>query len=482
MERLHDEGAQQTCTLQTKESSPSSAHHVTAVSSSLISGNAASSASQSSFSSTNPSQSIAVVSKIDTHTHARRAFLVDSGATHHCVRLRSLFSSFRPGKSMVQVANGKTISAIGRGEVHLPVITAGGTLRTIILSDVLYTPQISNNIFSTSAFLANNSAHAVSLKSGSASLILDSQGETLIPLLHSSSLFWLIPDGSTTPSSLNHALAGVSQTQQRLSLNLFHQRLGHASEDVCRTLAKDLGIILQGKSLACAVCARAKMKKKAITSLAASPAVPTAPGQCIYLDIKGPLEHVAYTGDKYAFVYVDEATRITIVKTATTKDKIVAMTASALDGFSTFPLTSIPVGQGTTLHSDSEAVIQSNAMKEMLARRKISFRTSPPKTQEINGIVERSIQTLLNSARCLLTEANMPNQYWTLALQHACYLKNYLPTASLGNKSPIQVLTGMDKRIDHLRIFGSAAYVKIDEQIREALGPKARKRLICRPQ
>ena len=290
-------------------------------------------------------------------------------------------------------------------------------------------------------------------------------------------MFWLIPDESTTPSSRNHAPAGVSQTQERLSLNLFHQRLGHASEDVCLTLAKDLGIILLGKSLACAVCARAKMKKKAITSLAASPAVPTAPGQCIYLDIKGPLEHVAYNGDKYAFVYVDEATRITIVKTATTKDKIVAMTASALDGFSTFPLTSIPVGRGTTLHSDSEAVIQSNAMKEMLARRKISFRTSPPKTQEINGIVERSIQTLLNSARCLLTEANMPNQYWTLALQHACYLKNYLPTASLGNKSPIQVLTGMDKRIDHLRIFGSAAYVKIDEQIREALGPKARKGL-----
>ena len=148
----------------------------------------------------------------------------------------------------------------------------------------------------------------------------------------------------------------------------------------CVVLWEKIKALYCSANLACDLSTIGKIKKKLITSLTDSPAVPhPSPGQCIYMVIKGPLEHVTYNRDNYAFVCVDEAMRITIVKVATNKGKTVAMIAPALDSFSTFPLASIRMCQGTTLHSDSEAVMQSNAMKEMtLACRKNFFSSQDP--------------------------------------------------------------------------------------------------------
>jgi hypothetical protein len=63
---------------------------------------------------------------------------------------------------------------------------------------------------------------------------------------------------------------------------------------------------------------------------------------------KSSLE-LAYNGDRYAFIFVYVATRITIMKTDSDelKEKCIDMTAAALNDFSTFPCRSIPVGQRT---------------------------------------------------------------------------------------------------------------------------------------
>ena len=378
----------------------------------------------------------------------------------------------------MRVADGKTITATGKGEVIVPLRCEDGNLRNIT-KYVLLTPQLSNNIFSTSPYLKANPSHAVSLNSGSAQLMLDNGAR--VPLQQSQSLYWLIPGGTILSGEKDGGDGdGESAAQPRIKQTtmpfaVFHARMGHLGADACKALAHSQNIVLKGNVDECEVCARGKLAKKAVTSLANSPAVPLKPGQRIYMDIKGPLEHPGYNGDKFAFVYVDEATRITVVKTATSKDKCVQMTASALNEFATFSLCSIPVGQGSELFSDAEVVIQSSAMKQLLADRSISFRTSPPHTHELCGIVERAIQTLFNSVRCLLDDGGMPEQYWPLALHHACYIKNYTPTSSLGDKAPVHVLTGVAKSTNHLRIFSSAVFVKVDEAERQALDPKSRK-------
>jgi hypothetical protein len=421
---------------------------------------------------------VAVVSSSTAKTHANHAAIVDSGASTHCFRDRSMFASFRPGKTVVRVANGKTMVSTGKGDVPLTILTKDGKKVKLILRDVLYTPQLGNNILSTTSLLADNSGFSVQLTGTHASIHLGVGNSNIVPLTLSQSLLWLIPVGEPAqrPSSAVKSTTAAASATKTVSLAVFHARMGHLSVEGCKAAAQAQGITLTGAaSFTCEVCMLGKLKKKPITSLADFPTTPLRPGQYINMDIKGPLESAAYNGDKYAFVFVDVATRITITKTAPSKDRCVDVTKAALDDFATFPSSSIPIGHGTTLYSDAEVVIQSTSMMALLASRNISFRTSPPYAHEKNGIAERCIQTLFNAVRCLLQEGDLPDKFWTVALHHACYLKNNSPSSSLGGKSPMTVLTGAAKSTEHLRLFGSAVFVKVDETMREALSAKARK-------
>jgi hypothetical protein len=86
---------------------------------------------------------------------ARLVFLIDSGATHHCVREKALFSKFRPGKHVVKVASdGKTVAAMGKGDVVLTVPTSvTGDVVQMTFHDMFFVPGLTNNILSTSKFV-----------------------------------------------------------------------------------------------------------------------------------------------------------------------------------------------------------------------------------------------------------------------------------------------------------------------------------------
>ena len=108
------------------------------------------------------------------------------------------------------------------------------------------------------------------------------------------------------------------------------------------------------------------------------------------------------------------------------------------------------VGRGTVLHSDSEAVLTSAGMSSLLASQGMTARASPPYTHARNGIVERHIQSLFDAVRALLFQAGMRESFWPIALQHASYLRNRVPTQALGGRAPLH------KLINHARYDGRA--------------------------
>ena len=63
--------------------------------------------------------------------------------------------------------------------------------------------------------------------------------------------------------------------------------------------------------------------------------------------------------------------------------------------------------------------------------------------------------------RTMLTGANLLLQYWSYAIQHACYIKNRLPHMSLPDHIiPFERFTNRRPDLSHLRIFGSHATIK----------------------
>lgn len=100
-----------------------------------------------------------------------------------------------------------------------------------------------------------------------------------------------------------------------------------------------------------------------------------------------------------------------------------------------------------------------NYCKEEGIARQYTVRNTPQQ----NGVAERMNRTLLERARCLLSNAGLGRNFWAEAVNTACYLINRSPSTAIELKTPIQVWS--DKPADYsiLRIFGCNAYYHVNE-------------------
>lgn len=102
------------------------------------------------------------------------------------------------------------------------------------------------------------------------------------------------------------------------------------------------------------------------------PSTDVAPGEVLHCDLKGPL-NLAYNKALYVLVVVDEATRVLSTQAMKTKADVTTALEAVFADFARHPfLKGIRVGEHTTLHTDSEAVLQSARLKAMLATRGVS--------------------------------------------------------------------------------------------------------------
>lgn len=106
----------------------------------------------------------------------------------------------------------------------------------------------------------------------------------------------------------------------------------------------------------------------------------------------------------------------------------------------------------TTLYSDNGG--EFIGLSSYLATHGISHLTSPPHTPEHNGIVERKHCHVVEMGISLLTQAELPNTYWSYSLAAAVYLINQMPTLILTNSSLFELLFNTTPNYSKLRIFG----------------------------
>jgi hypothetical protein len=64
-------------------------------------------------------------------------------------------------------------------------------------------------------------------------------------------------------------------------------------------------------------------------------------------------------------------------------------------------------------------------------------------------------------ARSLLKTRGLPAVFWGEAVTTAVYLLNRAPTKSVAGKTPFEAWHGHKPTVEHLRVFGFLAYVKV---------------------
>ncbi|KAJ9538987.1 hypothetical protein OSB04_031720 [Centaurea solstitialis] len=95
------------------------------------------------------------------------------------------------------------------------------------------------------------------------------------------------------------------------------------------------------------------------------------------------------------------------------------------------------------------------------------------RTPEQNGVVERRNRTLVEAARSMLAESQLPQYLWAEAVNTACYTQNRSIIHRRFGQTPYHILFGRIPSVGHFRVFGCKCFVLNETENRGKFGPKS---------
>ncbi|GKU93759.1 hypothetical protein SLEP1_g7327 [Rubroshorea leprosula] len=110
------------------------------------------------------------------------------------------------------------------------------------------------------------------------------------------------------------------------------------------------------------------------------------------------------------------------------------------------------------IRSDNGKEFTEGVVKEFCFKKGIIQQTSCAYTPQQNGIVERKHRHLLEVARALRFQANLPLKFWVECVLTAGYLINLTPTPVLSGLTPFGKLFGKTPGYSNLKVFGCLCY------------------------
>jgi hypothetical protein len=113
--------------------------------------------------------------------------------------------------------------------------------------------------------------------------------------------------------------------------------------------------------------------------------------------------------------------------------------------------------------------------KQYCNKNGISRELTQAATPQQNGVAERWNRTIIERARSMSIDSNLPNFLWTKAVWTATYLINRSPTRANFGVTPEERYSSRKPDVSHLRIFGCIVYSHIPKTERKKMNSKTRR-------
>ena len=359
-------------------------------------------------------------------------WIIDSGASQHMTGTLECLTNLKEIMACpIGLPNGEQVMALKEGSVCLG--------KHIKLDNVLYVPNLNCNLISVSQLLDGSNCTV--------------QFTNKICVIQDRTSRMVIGAGEQC-KGLYYLKSAVSvqayKTSHVDSFELWHRRMGHPSAKIMESLPQVEFSNSSVKNKPCDICLRAKQTREVFVS---SDTKANEIFELIHCDLWGPYRVNASCGASYFLTIVDDFSRGVWIYLLTEKTEVELIMRNF------FAMTK------RQFQKDVKIVRSDNGtefagLHNYFSENGILHQTSCVGTPQQNGRVERKHRHILNVARALRFQANLPIKFWGECVLTAGYLINRTPSKLLGGKTPYEILFGRPSSYNYIRTFGCLCYAR----------------------
>jgi hypothetical protein len=374
------------------------------------------------------------------------SIFVDSGATHHIFTDARYVYNLKPSEvDVIQTGGAELHKVQGEGDV----ILNGGPSGNVTLHGVLLVPTMCAHLLS--ACRADQAGHKINV-GGGILRIQNAAGQTIVNAAK---------DARTGLYRVK-AQPNVALGHAAISRELLHKRYGHPGRRAQQKIEEDHEIRGQ-LAEDCEICIKAKLPPPPFPSSSERAAETNA---LVHSDVVGPVEVPSLSGSRHIVTLLDDKTGYVSVGIYETKAGLAGWVQDQIERRER------AVGKRVkTLRTDGGHEFKGD-LDKWLKTKGIVHQTSAPYTPQQNGRAERINRTLLERARAMLLESQLPKEFWAAAVRVAAVLHNYTPAADQ-KLTPHELFHGAPPDTTRLRVFGCKAYAMIPKEKRKKFDARA---------
>lgn len=401
----------------------------------------------------------------DTHKHSELdtvsdniTFIIDSGCTDHLVNNKNYFIDLLMLEEPINIVVAKSnnfMQAVGVGNIKIFSLVNGKKIECII-KNVFYVPTLRKNLLSVKRL--EMADIKVLFDNGQVKLFLEHE---LIGIGNRNNLYE-IKFKLIYPESLN------IETENE-NLKLWHKRYGHICNENMKKLIKNNAVDglsnlkISSRVEFCEACVSGKSTRKRFGIRNKAKRLL----EIIHSDVAGPITPTAHDGGKYFVSFIDDYSNFVYVYIIKTKSEVFDCFREYCNMIqSKFNL------KISTLRCDNGGEYSSQEFKKFCKENGTFIDYTTPYTPEQNGKAERFNRSVVEKARAMLQQANMPKKFWNEAIRVAAYIINRSLSPNFEEKTPVEIWSGRKPNVSNLRVFGCMGYAHIPHQFRNKFDEK----------
>ena len=396
---------------------------------------------------------------------------IDSMASVHISGSKKSFIELHKCAPMtVQMADGGTVTTTQCGDVSLYMPQSNNTAVRRTIKNVYYHERFAANLLSLNTlrldgwgFSSTSEETVITTPSGKEVKLSSKQRVTVMHCMQ--------------PEERVNAVQSVP-TRGTKRLILMHERLNHMGYDGMVRLIKGGKLTGLDKNiterdlkearqyvLECTACAQGKGHRTAFGHRGLDKG--TEKGETLHMDTyQVRMEDGNKSWLEYGLTVMDPYSQWRWFDRLRTKDEAAERVIGVINNART------QLGcKVRRLYTDGGTEFINRTLKEFCTKEGIELHYPPARTQQLNGVAERSVRTSKDAARTMMIHAGIPMRFWTRAAIHATYVWNRSATSSETGTTPFETMYNRKPSAQHWGVFGCDAFTHLPkEQRSSALG------------